>query len=71
MRRKGMEDPDFRVRLLQWIVNLLCEKIPNAVMDEAHGELGFQVVQPYPAPSDPTFDQIKDLHIYEIGKDQQ
>ena len=42
MRRKGMEDPDFRVRLLQWIVNLVCEKMPNTVVDETHGELGFQ-----------------------------
>jgi len=35
-------------------------------VDDAHGELGFQVFQPYPTPSDPTFDQIKDLHVYDI-----
>ena len=60
-----MEDPDFRVRLLQWIVNLVCEKMPNTVVDETHGELGFQVFQPYPAPCDPAFYQIKDLHVYD------
>ena len=59
-----MEDPDFRVRLLQWIVNLVCEKMPNTVVDETHGELGFQVFQPYPVPSDLAFNQIRDFHVY-------
>jgi len=60
-----MEDPDFCERLLRWIVNLVCEKMPNMVVDETHGELGFQVFQPYPAPCHPAFYQIKDLHVYD------
>ena len=60
-----MEDPDFRTRLLQWIGNLVCEKMPKPVVDEAHRESGFQVFQPYPAPMHPAFDDVKDLHIYD------
>lgn len=61
-----MKNPDFRVRLLQWIINLVCEKMSNAVMNETHEELGFQIFQPYSSFNDPTFDQIKDFHIYDI-----
>ena len=60
-----MEDPNFCTWLLQWIVNLVCEKMPNTVVDEAHGERGYQVFQPYPAPSHPAFDQVKVLHVYD------
>jgi hypothetical protein len=61
-----MADPQFCTRLLQWIVNLICEKIPETVMDEAHSERGFQVFQPHPVPDHPAFDEIKDLHVYDI-----
>ena len=60
-----MEDPVFRARLLQWIGNLICEKMPKSVVNEGHEEPGFQVFQPFPPPDHPTFDDIKALQVFD------
>ena len=61
-----MDDPNFRMRLLRWMVNLMCEKMPRVAVDETHGEPGFQVFQPYPSSDHLAFDEVKDLHVHDI-----
>ena len=66
IRRKKMNDFNFQTKLLYWMINLICEKMFEVMMNETHEELEFQVFQFYFAFDHLAFDEMKNLYIYDI-----
>ena len=71
MREKAQHDSEFAMRLLKFITSVTCEIMPFELIDETNPEPGYQVFQPLLQPGIPEFDDIFNLHLFDIIRSRQ
>lgn len=66
MRRQAKEDPEFGLRLLNFISHVISESMPRQIPDETNPGVSKQVFQLFIHPDEPYFEDIAQIHTYDI-----